>query len=155
MYKDDHHSDVEERSWKYPSHSPKPHSLYNSCLENHLTVRIQNNTNLQQTAWYCRSVFSNLLSFKKNEINKRSFLKLSFAKKGLDAINLGNVIHHKSVKYKIPLHFIDQSIRLYHTHLQQNTRSWCMVSILKISSLNLLIAPVQVPHSYIICLATF
>ena len=72
-------------------------------------VRIQNNTNLQQTAWYCRSVFSNLLSFKKNEINKRSFLKLSFANKGLDAINLGNVIHHKSVKYKIPLHFIDQS----------------------------------------------
>ena len=69
--------------------------------------------------------------------------------------NLGNVIHHKSVKYKIPLHFIDQSIRLYHTHLQQNTRSWCLVSILKISSLNLLIAPVQVPHSYIICLATF
>jgi hypothetical protein len=75
------------------------------------------------------------LSFKKNEINKRSFLKLSSANKGLDAINLGNankgldainlgnVIHHKSVKYKIPLHFIDQSIRLYHTHLQQNTRS--------------------------------
>jgi hypothetical protein len=40
----------------YASHShetislpqSKPHSLYNSCLENHLTVRIQNNTNLQQ-----------------------------------------------------------------------------------------------------------
>jgi hypothetical protein len=60
---------------------------------------------------------------KQDEIEKRSFLKLSFANKGLDPINLGNVIHHKSVKYKIPLHFIDQSIRLYHTHLQQNTRS--------------------------------
>jgi hypothetical protein len=69
------------------------------------------------------TVFSNLLSFKKNEINKRSFLKLSFVNKDLDAINLGNVIHHKSVKYKIPLHFKDQSIRLYHTHLQKNTRS--------------------------------
>jgi hypothetical protein len=38
----------------YASHSHEtislPHSLYNSCLENHLTVRIQKNTNLQQTA---------------------------------------------------------------------------------------------------------
>jgi hypothetical protein len=69
------------------------------------------------------TVLSNLFSFKKNEINKRSFLKLSFVNKGLDAINLGNIIHHKSVKYKNPLHFKDQSIRLYHILLQQNTRS--------------------------------
>jgi hypothetical protein len=36
--------------------------------------------------------FSNLLSFKKNEINKRSFLKLSFTNKGqvaLDRIGSG------------------------------------------------------------------
>jgi hypothetical protein len=36
------------------------------------------------------------------EIDKRSFLKLSFANKGLDGINLGNILHHKSVKSKIP-----------------------------------------------------
>ena len=37
---------------------------------------------------------------KKDEIDKRSFLKLSFANKGLDVINLGNILHHKSVKSK-------------------------------------------------------
>jgi hypothetical protein len=42
------------------------------------------------------------VSIKKDEIDKRSFLKLSFANKGLDGINLGNVLHHKSFKSKIP-----------------------------------------------------
>jgi hypothetical protein len=37
------------------------------------------------------------VGIKKDEINKRSFLKLSLANKGLDGINLGNILHHKSV----------------------------------------------------------
>jgi hypothetical protein len=32
------------------------------------------------------------VGIKKDEIDKRSFLKLSFANKGLDGINLGNIL---------------------------------------------------------------
>ena len=47
------------------------------------------------------------VSIKKVEIDKRSFLKLSFAN---DGINLGNILHHKSVKFKIPPYFKDQCV---------------------------------------------
>ena len=47
------------------------------------------------------------VGIKKVEIDKRSFLKLSFAN---DGINLGNILHHKSVKSKIPPYFKDQSV---------------------------------------------
>jgi hypothetical protein len=33
------------------------------------------------------------VGIKKDEIDKRSFLKLSFANKGLDGINLGNILN--------------------------------------------------------------
>jgi hypothetical protein len=33
------------------------------------------------------------VGIKKDEIDKRSFLKLSFLNKGLDGINLGNILH--------------------------------------------------------------
>jgi hypothetical protein len=50
------------------------------------------------------------VGIKKDEIDKRSFLKLSFANKGLDGINLGNILHHKFVKFKIPPYSKDQSV---------------------------------------------
>jgi hypothetical protein len=50
------------------------------------------------------------VGIKTDEIDKRSILKFSFANKGIDAINLDNIPHHKSVKYKIPLYFKDQSV---------------------------------------------
>jgi hypothetical protein len=50
------------------------------------------------------------VGIKKDEIDKRSFLKLSFANKGLGDIILGNILHHKSVKYKIPPYSKDQSV---------------------------------------------
>ena len=50
------------------------------------------------------------VGIKKDEIDKRSFLKLSFANKGIDSINLGNILHHKSVKSKIPPYLKDQSV---------------------------------------------
>jgi hypothetical protein len=50
------------------------------------------------------------VGIKNDEIDKCSFLKLSFANKGLDGINLGNILHHKSVKSKIPQYFKDQSV---------------------------------------------
>jgi len=53
------------------------------------------NTNLQQSSWILPV---KPVGIKKDEINKRSFLKLSFANKGLDGINLGNILHHKSIR---------------------------------------------------------
>jgi hypothetical protein len=50
------------------------------------------------------------VGIKKDEIDKRSFLKLSFANKGLDGINLDNILHHKFVKFKIPPYSKDQSV---------------------------------------------
>ena len=50
--------------------------------------------------------FSKPVGIKKIDIDKRSFLKLSFAN---NSINLGNILHHKSVKSKIPPYFKDQS----------------------------------------------
>jgi hypothetical protein len=50
------------------------------------------------------------VGIKKDERSKRSLLKLSFSHKGLDGINLGNILHHKSIKSKIPPYFKDQSL---------------------------------------------
>ena len=50
------------------------------------------------------------VGIKKDEIDKRSFLKLLFANKGLDGINLGNILHQKSVISKISPYFKDQSL---------------------------------------------
>jgi hypothetical protein len=50
------------------------------------------------------------INYRTDEIDKRSFLKLSFANEGLDVINLGNILHHKSVKSKIPPDFKDRSV---------------------------------------------
>jgi hypothetical protein len=41
------------------------------------------------------------VGIKKDEIDKRSFLKLSFANKDLDGINLGNILHHSIQHYVI------------------------------------------------------
>ena len=102
----------------------------------------------------------NFVGIKKDKMNTRSFLQLSCANKGIDAINLGNVLHHKLVIYKIPPNFKNQSVPIISmdiSHLQQHTylstRRCFMISILTISSLSLLIAAVQIPHSYIIRLA--
>ena len=40
-----------------------------------------------------------------NNEEKRSFFKVEFANKGLDAINISNIFHHKSVQDKIPPYF--------------------------------------------------
>jgi hypothetical protein len=45
-----------------------------------------------------------------NEPENRNFLPLFFANKGLDAINLGNILHHKSVKAMVPPYFKDHSV---------------------------------------------
>ena len=47
------------------------------------------------------------VGIKKVEIDKHSFLKLLFAN---DGINLGNILHHKSVESKIPPYLKDQSV---------------------------------------------
>jgi hypothetical protein len=68
-----------------------------------LQIRIQMNTNLQQSSCILPVTdFSNLLVLRK--------MKLSFANKGLDGINLGNILHHKSHKSNIPPYIKDQSV---------------------------------------------
>jgi hypothetical protein len=57
------------------------------------------NTNLEQSSWILSVTdFVKPVVIKKDDIDKRSFLKLSFANEYLDAINLSIILHHKSVK---------------------------------------------------------
>ena len=89
----------------------KLHALYNSCLVNNVTN--PNSNEYKLTAIVLDIAGHRLIKpvgTKKDEIDKRSFLKLSFANKGPDGINLGNILHHKSVKCKIPPYFKDQSV---------------------------------------------
>ena len=89
----------------------KLHTLYNSCLVSNV---INPNSNEYKLTAIVLDIAGHRLfkpvGIKKDEIDKRSFLKLSFANKGLDGINLGNILHHKSVKSKIPPYFKDQSV---------------------------------------------
>ena len=89
----------------------KPHALYNSCLVNHVT---HPNSNEYKLTAIVLDITDNRLfkpvGIKKDERSKRSLLKLSFSHKDLDGINLGNIIHHKSVKSKIPPYSKDQSV---------------------------------------------
>ena len=59
---------------------------------------------------YCRSQTFQTCWYYESWNKQTFFLKLSFANKGLDGINLGNILHHKSVKSKIPPYFKDQSL---------------------------------------------
>ena len=99
------------RSKLFSLHLSNLHALYNSCLVNHVTNPNSNEYNL--TAIFlgiaARKLFKPV-SIKKDEIDKRSFLKLPFANKGFDGINLDNLSHHKSVKSKIPPYFKDQPV---------------------------------------------
>ena len=89
----------------------KLHALYNSCLVNNVT---NPNSNEYKLTAMVLDIASHRLFIpvviKKDEIDKRSFLRLSFANKGLDDITLGNILHHKSVKSKIPPDFKDRSV---------------------------------------------
>jgi len=90
----------------------KLHALYNSCLVNNVTNPKSNECKLTAIVLDIAShrLFK-LVGIKKNEIDKRSFLKLSFANKGLDVINLDNILyHHKSVKSKILPYYKDQFV---------------------------------------------
>ena len=76
----------------------------------------------------------------KDDTDKRSFLKLSIANKVLNAINLGNTFHIKSVKSIIPLYFIVQSVLIisfaYSIHNATkllNTNTHCSISTLTTS----------------------
>ena len=78
----------------------KLHALYNLYLENQYTN--PNSNEYKLTAIVLDIVghrfFFKPVGIKKDDIDKRSFLKLSFANEYLDAINLSIILHHKSVK---------------------------------------------------------
>ena len=89
----------------------KLNSLYKYCLEQPITNCNSNQYRL--SAIILDIAYHRLflpVSLKENVTEKRSFLKLSFANKGLDAIHLSNILHQKSVKSKIPPYFKDQSV---------------------------------------------
>jgi hypothetical protein len=89
------------RSKLFSLHLSELHALYNSCLVNHVTN--PNSNEYKLTAIVLDIAGHKLfkpVSIKKDEIDKRSFLKLPFASKGFDGINLGNLPHHKSSNLK-------------------------------------------------------
>ena len=91
----------------------KLHALYNSCLVNNVTN--QNSNEYKRTAIVLDIAGHRPfkpVGIKKDERDKHSFLKLSFANKakGLDDINLGNILHHTSAKSKVPPYVKNQSV---------------------------------------------
>ena len=89
----------------------KLHVLYNSCLVNNVTNPNSNEYKLTEIVLdIAGHRLFKPVGIKKDEIDKRSFLKLSLANKGLDGNTLGNILHHKTVKYKILPYLKDQSV---------------------------------------------
>ena len=77
----------------------KLHSLFNLCLETTITNHYSNPYKLTAIILDIAShwLFKQM-HIGKDEKEKRSFLILFFANKGLDDVNLGNILHHKLVK---------------------------------------------------------
>ena len=100
----------------------KLHALYNYVWKTTLLIRIQMNKSLQQSYFdIARHRLFKLVDIMKDDIDKRSIRKLSLTNKTIDAITLCNILHHKSVKSKIPPYFKDQSLPIisynYTTHI--------------------------------------
>ena len=92
----------------------------------------------------------------KDEKEKRSFRKLSFANKGIDGVNLGNILHNKLAQSIIPSYFKDQSVPIIsYTYTKPiATKIFNFKLVLKDLYIDdLLIAPVLVRKSHIIQLA--
>lgn len=82
--------------------------------------------------------------------DKRSVFKLLCAKKALDVINGCNILDHKSEKSKILLFRLSHIPILHILQLRYSTTNRCwMILTLMTSSINLLIALVEVSYSYI------
>ena len=79
------------------------HSLYTTCLKT-------SNTDPYSTLYKLTAIILNIgqhrllkpVTIFGNEKENRPFLPLFFGNKCLDAINVGNILHHKSVKVMVP-----------------------------------------------------
>ena len=89
----------------------KLHILFKSCLDTPVTDQHSSLYRLQAVVLdICNHrLFKQVTTFAEPE-EATHFLPLQFANKGLDAINLANILHHKSVKEKIPANFKDKSV---------------------------------------------
>ena len=85
----------------------KLHTLHTSYLEN------PNSNGCSNRLGYCHHRFFKSAGIKKDEIDERSFLKLRCANTGLETMYLSNILHHKSVKSKIPPYFKGHSVPIY------------------------------------------
>ena len=87
------------------------HLLHKSCLDTSCT---DPNSSLYKLTAVVFDIGNHRLfkpvKLHANVEEHRSFLPIHFANKGLDAINLANILHHKSVKSKIPPYFKDTSV---------------------------------------------
>ena len=82
-----------------------------------LITNYQNRTRVKDKVLKKCNIIRNIWE---NWLNRQTFfLKLSFANQGPDVINLGNILHHKSVKSKIPILKISlyNLVHIYTTHI--------------------------------------
>ena len=94
----------------------KLHSLYKSCLDTSVT---DPNSIMYRLTAVVMDIANHRLfkpvTFKKEEKEKRSFLKLLFANKGLDAINLSNILHQNQSNLKFHLILKISLYQSFHT----------------------------------------
>jgi hypothetical protein len=87
------------------------HSLYTTCLK-------RSATDYYSTLYKLTTIKLDIgqhrlckpVTIRGNGKKNRPFLPIFFANKDLDAINLGNILHHISVKTMVSLYFRDQSV---------------------------------------------
>jgi hypothetical protein len=94
---------------------------------------------------------------KENE--NRPFLPPFFANKGLAGINLGNILHHKSVKAMVPPYFKDHSVPIisysYTSHTAHKILNYKRaLQEFMTSKLHVRIVFATIHHSNIVPLAT-
>ena len=138
-----------------------------SALNN--TALARQVTDFNSTEYQLAAVVSDVASHRlfkpvrihQNESNQRSFLKIEFANKGLDAINISNILHHKDVQSKVPPYFKNQSVPLisYSYTKPIATKIFNHKRVLRdLDSKDLkskpLTVPVELPHSNMIRSAT-
>ena len=95
----------------------KLHSLYTACLKTSITYPYS--TLYKLTALILdidQHMFLKPVTIGGKEKENILVLSLFFANKGLNAINLGNILNHKSVKAMVPPYFKDQYVPIISLH---------------------------------------
>ena len=86
------------------------HSLLNDCLNMAYSNQLSNEYRLKSIILDIANsrLFRPVNSNNPTDVSSR-FMTLKFANKGIDAINISNILHHKYVKAKVPAYFNNQT----------------------------------------------